>query len=114
VIKTTWVFIKSLLERISRPNPGCRLCAEPASKRLAYEFNPPGTASDTSARAALAQSTSFWTVGAPLTPIAPDNFSVHLNGKPSTPRRNTRKRWDAGQKRRVALNKVEKFLRGDA
>src|SRR5207253_6013443 len=43
-----------------------------------------------------------------------DNFSVHLDGKPSTPSRHTRKRWDAGQKRRVALDKVEKVLRGDA
>src|SRR3984893_1326512 len=33
-------------------------------------------------------------------PDRPDNFSVHLNGKPSTPRRHTRKRGDAGQKRR--------------
>src|SRR6202051_1169425 len=47
-------------------------------------------------------------------PDRPDNFSVHLNGKPSTPRRHTRKRGDAGQKRRVALDKVEKLLRGDA
>src|ERR1700731_3353549 len=44
----------------------------------------------------------------------PDNFSVHLNGKPSTPRRHARKRWDTGQKRRVALDKVEKVLRGNA
>src|SRR6202166_1029324 len=47
-------------------------------------------------------------------PDRPDNFSVHLNWKPSTPRRHTRKRGDAGQKRRVALDKVEKLLRGDA
>src|SRR6266436_6254609 len=47
-------------------------------------------------------------------PDRPDNFSVHLDGKPSTPRRHTRKRGDAGQKRRVALDKVEKVLRGDA
>src|SRR5258708_12572002 len=46
-------------------------------------------------------------------PDRPDNFSVHLNGKPSTPRRHTRKRGDAGQKRRVALDKLEKLLRGD-
>src|SRR6202165_5803249 len=52
--------------------------------------------------------------GRPAQPDRPDNFSVHLNGKPSTPRRNTRKRGDAGQKRRVALDKVEKVLRGDA
>src|SRR5580704_18022228 len=71
-------------------------------------------ASGTTARAAaLAQSTSFCTVGAPLSD-RPDNFSVHLDGKPATPRRYTRKRGDAGQKRRVALDKVEKFLSGDA
>src|SRR5436853_7155063 len=46
-------------------------------------------------------------------PDRPDNFSVHLNGKPSTPRRHTRKRGDTGQKRWVALDKVEKVLRGD-
>src|ERR1700724_800919 len=45
---------------------------------------------------------------------SPRQLSVHLNGKPSTPRRHTRKRGDAGQKRRVALDKVEKLLRGDA
>src|SRR5580704_1495365 len=47
-------------------------------------------------------------------PDRPDNFSVHLNGKPSTPSRHTRKRGDTGQERRVALDKVEKLLRGDA
>src|ERR1700675_2222270 len=52
--------------------------------------------------------------GRPAQPDRPDNFSVHLNGKPSTPRRHTRKRGDAGQRRRVALYKVEKVLRGDA
>jgi hypothetical protein len=52
--------------------------------------------------------------GRPAHPDRPDNFSVHLNGKPSTPRRHTRKRRDASQKRRVALDKVEQFLRGDA
>src|SRR6266853_1866400 len=52
--------------------------------------------------------------GRPAQPDRPDNFSVHLNGKPSTPRRHTRKRRDAGQKRRVALDKVEKLLRGDS
>src|SRR6202140_1834606 len=44
----------------------------------------------------------------------PDNLSVHLDGKSATPRRYTRKRGDAGQKRRVALDKVEKVLSGDA
>src|ERR1700687_3119012 len=47
-------------------------------------------------------------------PDRPDNFSVHLNGKPPTPRRHTGKRGYTGQKRRVALDKVEKVLRGDA
>src|SRR5258705_298152 len=42
------------------------------------------------------------------------NPAVHLDGKPATPRRYTRKRGDAGQKRRVALDKVEKVLSGDA
>ena len=41
--------------------------------------------------------------GRPAHPDRPDNFSVHLNGEPSSPRRHTRKRGDAGQERRVAL-----------
>src|SRR5258708_21047342 len=52
--------------------------------------------------------------GRPAQADRPDNFSVHLDGKPSTPRRHTRKRGDAGQKRRVVLDKIEKVLRGDA
>src|SRR4030081_523493 len=52
--------------------------------------------------------------GRPAYSDGPDNFSVHLNGKPSTPRRHTGKRRNAGQERRVALDKVEKILRGDA
>src|SRR5229473_433331 len=47
-----------------------------------YRFSPPGGASDTSARAALAQSTSFCTVGAPLTPIAPTISPSTLMGNP--------------------------------
>src|SRR6202022_4607490 len=47
-------------------------------------------------------------------PDRPDNFSVHLDGKPPTPRRHTGKRGNTGQKRRVALDKVEKVLRGNA
>src|SRR5258708_32644127 len=43
-----------------------------------------------------------------------DNFSIDLDGKPSTPRRHTGKRGHAGQKRRFALDKVEKVLRGDS
>src|SRR5882724_7426947 len=41
-----------------------------------------GTASDRSARAALAQSTSFCTVGAPLSPIAPTISPSTLMGNP--------------------------------
>src|SRR6266404_1622413 len=41
-----------------------------------------GTASGTSARAALAQSTSFCTAGAPLTPIAPTISPFTLMGNP--------------------------------
>src|ERR1700730_7934990 len=52
--------------------------------------------------------------GRPAQPDRPDNFSVHLDGKPSTVGRHTRKRGDAGQKRRVVLDKVEKVLRGNA
>src|SRR5258706_8849422 len=52
--------------------------------------------------------------GRPAHPDRPDTLSVHLDGKPATPRRYTRKRGDAGQKRRVALDKVEKVLSGDA
>src|SRR5229473_5103885 len=52
--------------------------------------------------------------GCPAQPDRPDNFSVHLNGKAPTPRRHTRKRGNASQQRRVALDKVEKVLRGDA
>src|SRR5205807_5379863 len=50
----------------------------------------------------------------PAQPDRADNFSVHLNGKSSTPCCHPRQRGDAGQKRRVALDKVEKLLRGDA
>src|SRR6266436_2984961 len=52
--------------------------------------------------------------GGSVYPDRPDNFSVHLNGKPPTPRRHTGKRGNTGQKRRVALDKVEKVLRGNA
>src|ERR1700736_2144118 len=41
-----------------------------------------GAASDTSANAALAQSTSFCTVGAPLSPIAPTTSPFTLMGSP--------------------------------
>src|SRR5713101_3871981 len=52
--------------------------------------------------------------GRPAQPDRPDDFSIHLNGKPPTPRRHTRKRGDTGQKRWVALDKIEKVLRGNA
>src|SRR3977135_2248051 len=52
--------------------------------------------------------------GAPAPPDRPDNFSFHLNGKAPTPRRHTRKCGNTGQKRRVALDEVEKVLRRDA
>jgi hypothetical protein len=42
------------------------------------------------------------------------NISLRRRREPSSPRRHTRKRGHAGQKRRVALDKVEKVLRGDA
>src|SRR5881409_1733564 len=45
-------------------------------------MGPPRTASDMSASAALAQSTSFCTVGAPLTPIAPTISPSTLMGNP--------------------------------
>src|SRR5882762_1673589 len=41
-----------------------------------------GTTSDTSARAAVAQSMSFCTVGAPLSPIAPTTSPFTLMGNP--------------------------------
>src|SRR5271166_1885637 len=52
--------------------------------------------------------------GRPADPNCPDNFSVHFDRKPASPRCHARKRGDAGQERRVALDKVEEFLRGDA
>src|ERR1700676_1514254 len=47
-------------------------------------------------------------------PHRPHHFSLHPNGKPPTPRCHTGKRGNTGQKRRVALDKVEKVLRGNA
>src|SRR6266436_6611685 len=52
--------------------------------------------------------------GRPAQPDRPDNFSVDLNRKSPSPRRHPRKRGHAGQKGRIALDKVEKVLRGDA
>src|SRR5271156_2507377 len=43
-----------------------------------------------------------------------DNFSIHLDGKPAAPRGHARECGDTGQKRRVALDKFEKFLRRNA
>src|SRR5882762_4646630 len=62
------------------------LTHQPANELLAsdacYFFGPPNTASGTSARAAFAQSTSFCTAGAPLTPIAPTTSPSTLMGNP--------------------------------
>src|SRR5271154_976593 len=62
------------------------LTHQPANELLAsdacYFFGPPNTASGTSARAAFAQSTSFCTVGAPLSPIAPTTSPFTLMGNP--------------------------------
>jgi len=44
----------------------------------------------------------------------PNDFAVHLDGETPSVRRHTRKCGDAGQERRVAFDKVEKVLRGDA
>src|SRR5258708_924864 len=49
---------------------------------LLFLLQSTGTASDTSARAARAQSTSFCTVGAPLNPIAPTTSPFTLMGNP--------------------------------
>src|SRR5208282_6052236 len=73
-----------------------------------------GTASDTSARAAFAQSMSFCTVGAPLSPIAPTTSPFTLMGNPPPHAAIRASVGMPGQKRRVALDKVEKLLRGDA
>src|SRR5580692_2951555 len=73
-----------------------------------------GAASGTSARAALAQSTSFCTVGAPLTPIAPTTSPFTLMGNPPPHAATRASVGMPGQKRRVPLDKVEKVLRGDA
>src|SRR5229473_5549548 len=79
-----------------------------------YRFTPPGTASDTSARAAVAQSTSFCTVGAPLTPIAPTTSPFTLIGNPP-PHAATRASVGIPAKSDGSpLDKVEKVLRGNA
>src|ERR1700694_4953986 len=94
----------------SRPQPCFRLywCS-----CLLLLLQSTGTAPDTSARAALAQSISFCTVGAPLNPAPTNNFPLHFNGKAPPPRCYTRKVGDPRHKRRVALDKVEKLLRRD-
>src|SRR5882762_8502479 len=68
---------------------GCRWPRRTASARAGGHeslWSPPyysfGTASGTSARAALAHSTSFCTVGAPLSPIAPTTSPFTLMGNP--------------------------------
>src|SRR5258708_13739982 len=52
--------------------------------------------------------------GRPAHPDRADNLSVHLDGKASAVRRHARKRGKASQKRRVALDEVEKVLGGYA
>jgi len=71
-----------------------------------------GTASDTSARAAL-RSRCRSHCGRTLSPIAPTDFSVHLNGKPST-HAAIRAAWDAAKSDGSLLIKLKKLLRGDA
>jgi hypothetical protein len=51
--------------------------------------------------------------GRPAHSDRPDDFAAHLNGEPSSPRCHTRKRGDAGQERRVALDEVDS-TRGQA
>src|SRR3984893_4169589 len=63
----------------SQPQPCFELCW---CSCLLFLLQSTGTASDTRARAALAQSTSFCTVGAPLTPIAPTTSPFTLMGNP--------------------------------
>src|SRR5258707_9991309 len=62
------------------------LTHQPANELLAsdtcYFVAPPNTPSGTSARAAFAQSTSFCTAGAPLTPIAPTTSPSTVMGTP--------------------------------
>src|ERR1700726_3774991 len=55
---------------------------QPCNCPLGLPIHPTGPASDTSARAALAQSMSFCTVGAPLSPIAPTIAPSTLMGNP--------------------------------
>src|SRR6266404_387160 len=66
---------------------GCQSSeAVPSSHVIAHlglAIQPTGTASDTTARAALAQSTSFCTVGAPLIPMAPTTSPFTLMGNPT-------------------------------
>src|SRR6266403_2003197 len=75
-----------ILFRCDQCSFGCQSSkAAPSSHVSAdagYFFCPAGTASDKSARAALAQSMSFGTVGAPLSPIAPTISPSTLMGNP--------------------------------
>jgi hypothetical protein len=57
---------------------------------------------------------SFCTVGAPLTPIAPTTSPFTVTGNPPPHAAMRENVGIAGQKRRVALDKVEKILRRDA
>src|ERR1700692_4157456 len=87
---------------------------QPCNCPLGLPIRPTGTASDTSARAALAQSTSFCNVGAPLRPVAPTISPSTLMGNPPPHAAIRATRGQAVQKRRGGLDGVEKFLRGDA
>src|SRR2546426_4502086 len=97
---------------------GCS-SSKPGSSRhvtadSAYRFSPLGTASDTSARAALAQSTSFCTVGAPVTQIAAAIAPSTLMGNPP-PYAATRASVGMPAKSDGSpWIKLQKVLRGDA
>src|SRR5690242_4275324 len=94
VIKTTWLFIEFLLDWLT---------SSLNRRRIGYERQGCSRAIDV-----------ILHCGRPADPDCPDKFAVHLYRKPSTPRRHPRKRGNAGQKRWVALYKLEKVLRGHA
>jgi len=77
-------------------------------------FSPQATQSDMSASAARAQSTSFCTVGAPLSPIAPTTSPFTLMGNPPP---HAAKRGSVGMPAKSDGSpwiKSKKLLRGDA
>jgi len=53
-------------------------------------------------------------LGRPANSDRPDNFSLHLDGKPATHARYARKRGDAAKSDGSPLDEVEKVLSGDA